>query len=298
MRNPRRIALIATAAGALGLASGALAPLLDATVAHAGREPAAQPHSAHAAESAAELRIPASLRGRLEVFERAALSAEPIPAAGVSAGRAGEPRAETTVRTLTAEPNGWASSLPLPQLDPLAAAAGAVTASVSGWDPAAPRRLTLWRVEDGRPARLAETQSERGGRFRFSEIAKGRRELVVTTGDAAPQESDPRLYLPDPKPAPPVAQAILDAEGGSRLRVWPSASAVSVIFAAGGRELERRTVPVLPDGRDRTLDVRVAPWPAGAPIWVAEEHLGGMRSDWLRLDTKSAAEAAGTEASP
>jgi hypothetical protein len=185
--------------------------------------------------------------------------------------------------------------LPSPRLDPPASPAGAVTASVSGWDPAAPRPLTLWRVEGGRSARLAETQSERGGRFRFPEIAAGGRELAVTVGDTRPQASDARLRLPDSVSAPPVAQAIFENEGGVRLRVWPSASAVSVIFAAGGRTLDRRLVPSLPDGRDRTLEVRVGPWPAGVALWIAEESAGGARSDWLRLDPEAPAESAGAD---
>lgn len=206
MRNSRRIALIIAAAGALGLVRGALAPVREVAAAPVTRDLAARSRPIRAAQREAQARAH-PLPGRPQTsFEPALLSSGSIPAPGTTANDARVMLPETSVRAVAAEPDGRASSLPLPQLDRLAVPAGAVTASVTGWDPAAPRSLTLWRVEEGRSARLATTQSEQGGRFRFPEIAMGRREIVVTAGDARPQESDTRLRLPDLMLVSPIAQ--------------------------------------------------------------------------------------------
>jgi hypothetical protein len=206
MRNPRRIALIIATAGVLGLVRGALAPVRDATTAPVANDLAARSRPIRAAQREAQVRAhPLPGRPRTS-FGPAVLSSGSIPSAGTMANDAREMLPETRVRAVAAEPDRGTSSLPLPQLDRLAVSAGAVTASVTGWDPAAPRSLTLWRVEEGRSARLATTQSEQGGRFRFPEIAMGRREVVVTAGDARPQDSDTRLRLPDPLLVSPGAQ--------------------------------------------------------------------------------------------
>ena len=206
MRNSRRIALIIATAGALGLVRGALAPVRDVTAAPVANDLAARSRPIRGAQREAPAR-PHPVQGPPQTsFEPAVLSSGSIPAPGTTANDAREMLPETSVRAVAAEPDRGASSLPLPQLDRLAVSAGAVTASVTGWDPAAPRSLTLWRVEEDRSARLATTQSEQGGRFRFPEIAMGRREVVVTAGDARPQDSDTRLRLPDPILVSPIAQ--------------------------------------------------------------------------------------------
>jgi len=206
MRNSRRIALILATAGALGLVRGALAPVRDVTAAPVTRDLAVRSRPIRAAQREAQVRAH-PLAGRPQTsFDPAVLSSASIPAVGTTARDARKTLPETSVRAVAAEPERGASSLPLPQLDRLAVSAGAVTASVTGWDPAAPRNLTLWRVEEDRSARLATTQSEQGGRFRFPEIAMGRREVVVTAGDARPQDSDARLRLPAPMLVSPIAQ--------------------------------------------------------------------------------------------
>ena len=206
MRNSRRIALIVVTAGALGLVRGALAPVRDVTAAPVTRDLAARSRPIRGAQREAQARAHPVQGLPQTSFKPAVLSSGSIPASGTRANDAREMLPETSVRAVAAEPDGEASSLPLPQLDRLAVPAGAVTASVTGWDPAAPRVLTLWRVEEDRSARLATTQSEQGGRFRFPEIAMGRREVVVTAGDARPQDSDARLRLPDPMLVSPGAQ--------------------------------------------------------------------------------------------
>jgi len=206
MWNSRRIALILVSVGALGLVRGVLAPVRDFTAAPVTRDLAARSRPIRGAQRGAQ--APAHpMQGLPQTsFKPAVLSSGSIPASGTTANDAREMLPETNVRAVAAEPNGEASPLPLPQLDRLAVPAGAVTASVTGWDPAAPRELTLWRVEEDRSARLATTQSEQGGRFRFPEIAMGRREVVVTAGDARPQDGDARLRLPNPTLVSPGAQ--------------------------------------------------------------------------------------------
>jgi len=206
MRNSCRIALILATAGALGLVRSALGPVREVTAVPVANDLEARSRPIRAAEREVEARAH-PLQGRPQApIEPAVLSSGSIPAAGTTANDAREMLPETSVRARAAEADGRALSLPAPQLDSLVAPAGAVTASVTGWDPAAPRKLTLWRVEEDRSARLATTQSEQGGRFRFPEIAMGRREVVVTAGDAGPQDSDTRLRLPDLMRVSPIAQ--------------------------------------------------------------------------------------------
>jgi hypothetical protein len=219
-----------------------------------------------------------------------------MPAAAL-AGQSGagpDGQAERAVAALSQRSQDRARRLPAPALDRPEASADAVTTSVSGWDPAAPRELTLWRVEEGDFARLARTQSEPGGRFRFPEIAAGGREIVVTAGGDAPQAGDPRLLLPEPPAAAPVAQWLPGGEAGARLRVWPSGSAVSVILAADGREIARRAVPASPAARDRALDLAFTALPETA-LWIAEERAQGERSAWRRVDLEAPAGVAGAQ---
>jgi hypothetical protein len=186
---------------------------------------------------------------------------------------------------------------PAPRLDPPTVTSGSVTATVSGFDPASPRRLTLWRVEGERAARLAETESEGSGRFRFPEVAATGVELVVAPAGEVPEKSAARVRLPGPAVEPAVAEISGQSDGVRMLRIWPSAAAEYVIVAADGQALARQRVPVRPAARDRMLALAVELPASGATLWIAEERVGGERSAWRRVEL-SPEEAGSPEEAP
>lgn len=294
MRSSLRIALIAAAAALL------LRLALE-TVVEETRAPAAQGLASRAAGTMPALSPPprasGSERARGAVPAGAAQGrgrrgGTLLPAGGVDEDRAGAASAPEA----SAARAEVAARLPPPRPDPPEAGAGAVTTGITGWDPAAPRELTLWRVGEGRIARLAGTHSERGGRFRFPEVALGGAELAVTAAGAEPDAGDPRLHPPQLEPGPPPAWLLPAAEGTTRLRIAPSAGAASVVVAAAGREIARQPVPERPDGGRRTLEL-VLP-AAGATLWVAEERSGGVRSGWRAIEPGPPAEDATGEPVP
>ncbi len=280
MRGPHRIAVIALLAAGIGIvlaaaergAGGAASP----SARDASSPAIASPAGGGRAGVAAHRAFPRHADGRSRAGVR-----EPVAGAVRGAPRDAE---AASGQGLAPSVRRAPSALPLPELDEPVVADGSVTAALSGWDPAAPRRITLWRVEDGRHARLAVTRSEPGGRFRFAEVAALGKEVAVGAGDAPPRTSARRIRVPGLPPAPPSVQAFTGSGGGAVLRVWPSASATAVVFAAGGRDIGRRALPLVPSPGGRRVEERVVPGSPATPIYVAEEIAGGARSAWVRVD--------------
>jgi hypothetical protein len=282
VRNSRRIQLIAVAS-VVALLAGLLG----------GRSTRVAPQSgAVAATPAAEGRR-SDARSRLaSVGDAAATQPAAIAAADASRGAAMALQGTGSTRGAQPAPDQGAShetdaahASPRAglRMDPPGAGPGGVTFGVTGTDPAAPRLLTLWRVVDGRSARLAQTQSGSDGRFRFPEVAAGARELAVAAGEEPPGGSAARRSVASEAPPPPLARAVLRADGGAWLRVWPSASAAAVVVSSGGHEVLREAVPALPDARARTLDLVTAVSSPDGTIWIAGEGADGARSRWRRV---------------
>lgn len=297
MRHSRRIALI-LAAACIGVWAGRTLAPPDA------RRDAAATSGSPAASRAPEIAARAAAESAREGRTRSPAVRAPNPLRGSEAHSEVTPRdaasgakARGSREPVIADPAAT-RALPPPALDPVQVTTGAITASVSGWDPAAPRRLALWRVEGGKPARLAETMSEPGGHFQFAQVALGPRELVVGAGRAVPDLHAPRVVLPVVEMAPPVVQVIPDPGGVARLRIWPSARAATIVFAAGGREIARRAVASSPDPRDRMLDVPLLPGTRGATLDIAEERSGGARSPWIRVDAAAPEGGSGAPLDP
>ena len=224
---------------------------------------------------------------------------EPTNALGARA-EAGTGSVEPTRTEMLLLHGGMASDtapLPAARLDRPTVTSGSVTATVSGFDPASPRRLTLWRVEGERAARLSETESEGSGRFRFPEVAATGVELVVAPAGEVPEKSAARVRLPGPAVEPAVAEISAQRDGVRMLRIWPSAAAEYVIVAADGQALARQRVPVRPAARDRMLALAVELPASGATLWIAEERVGGERSAWRRVEL-SPEEAGSPEEAP
>jgi hypothetical protein len=199
-----------------------------------------------------------------------------------------EPARDSVEGDAWTSPHGGASDgeapVAAPRLDPPRITAGSVTATVSGFDPGSPRRLTLWRLDGESAARLAEAESEPSGRFRFPEVAATGAELVVAVAGEEPKPSPARIRLPGPAVPAAVAEVLAEPDGARMLRIWPSAAAESVIVAASGQELARLRVPLRPTARERALALHLELPPAGGTLWIAEERADGERSTWRRLD--------------
>ncbi|MCC6640085.1 MAG: hypothetical protein IT386_02845 [Deltaproteobacteria bacterium] len=297
MRNSRRIALIVLMAAVAVSLRVALAPEWGNVAEQAAARDV--PHDAVPAAGSAEPGADgrtgrdAPQRAGTAVAERTPLASTGAAAANGAARH----RVDTSERGLAlAEPQDRDAphAAASPRLDPVELSEGAVTARVSGWDPAPPRQLTLWRVEDGRFARLAETRSGPDGRFHFAEIAAAGRSLAVGEGDREPDAEAPRIGIAAAGARAPAAQVIASADG-PRLRVWPSAQAAALVFAAGGREIGRRALSRSPDARDRMVELPVVPGAPGAGLFVAEQHADGVRSAWTRLDFDAPEEGFGED---
>lgn len=296
MRHSRRIALT-LAAAALVSAHLARAPASGGdAAAGATAASAAAPGSAAGPGTQGETRS----AGRGAALATAASASPPAAAAHTEDLRTGELRvaagaASAEREAVAGDRHAGEETPPAPELDPVDVPAGSVTASVSGWDPAAPRVLTLWRVENGRFARLAGTRSEPGGGFRFAQVAVAGRELAVAPGDREPAAQATRVVVPAADARPPGAQVVGQAEGEPRLRVFPSAQAAAVVFASGGRVVGRRAVAPAPSARERMLELPVGAGAPAADLYVAEERADGARSPWLRVDPGAPEEASGAE---
>ena len=291
MRNSRRIALIAASLGAaLGLHGALLAPGGAAPSARGRARPIVErPAPAVTAHASA----PQGVR-RASDPVAAPPRREDAPIPGVTAAASPRPGAERRPEPPDERPSrsraARMATSPLLRVDPPDSWPGAVTESISGFDPGAPRRLTLWRVEEGRSSRLAVTQSDPAGRFRFPDVASGRRELVVSADGDAPEASAARVRLPPLEVEAPAVQAFAGEDASARLRLWPSALAVTVLAASGGQEILRRPVPALPDARDRAFDVPLLLPSRDVTVWIAEERADGSRSPWTPVRFERPAE--------
>ncbi len=271
MRHSRRIAVIALAL----LAGGRL--LADGSF-RAGAERAAAPsdHGAASPEARA-LRRPAA---RTEVSPAASLRA------GGGETRAGDAvAAERAPRRGGAAREGAAALVPThaasptrPRLEAPDIEAGVVTVGLAGAAAAPGERLTLWRVEGGSWARLAQTQADEAGRFRFPQVAPQGQEVAVSAEGAAWDREPERIRLPMLAPGAPTAIALAETDAAVRVRIWPSAGASAVIVRSGGREIRRQAVPVL--SLARSLDLAISPAAATGGLSVAEVRAGGGLSAW------------------
>ena len=273
MRHSRRIALIAaalaaagglageeflSAAGALRIGDalrGSVAPVGSLRAGAAGSQPGAPPRGDSAAEGSAERGWPAATRAEL----RGGAPAFPPDAAQARAA-SGSPR--------LARPS---------------VGRGAVTARVTGFDPGAPRNLTLWRVGREGSARLAKTRSDASGSFTFGEVAVVESELAVTAEGARPEAADERVRLAALSPPAIVAERLVVA-GRSWLRVWPSSSASRVIVERAGSEIARIAVAEWPAARERLVSLPLGAAEATGTLFVTEEDALGRRSVWQRID--------------
>jgi len=219
VRAPHRLVLSGVAAVALGLA---LAGLGDAgpRVRTTGKAPAiAEPQGELAARAwplgagnAASARTPDGVSRRAGAGSPVGGNVDPT---GLDLGDRAE-AAAVEPRDAAIDAPGGAGPGPRVALEPLEATPGRVSAPLRGDDPAAPRRLVLWRVSDGRAARLAEGTSRTDGGLDFPEVLlAGRGELFVT---GAGVSADLAARLPAdriPVPAPQVAVAADAATRGS-----------------------------------------------------------------------------------
>lgn len=170
-----------------------------------------------------------------------------------------------------------------PRLDRPSVGAGAVTVPLSGFDPAAPRELTLWRVGREGAARLADARSGTDGRFTFPEIAVRESELAVTVRGEGPARGGPRVHLAG-LPAPLLSAVRSRVAGAEVLRIWPSAAAARVIVANARGEGAPVPVAARPSAQERVVTLPLGGAEADATLFVAEEDAAGRRSGWQRVD--------------
>ena len=152
------------------------------------------------------------------------------------------------------------SSAAWPSLDAVVRVPGAATATVEGRDPAAPRALVLWRIEDGRAARLASARSGPDGRVSFGEVAlpRGAFELVATprgvqAGSALSARS---TTIPPAERVAPQVEAQAEGPGTWRLRVrLETPGGWLVVSTLGDVEIGRATVPLAASAARTGLDL-------------------------------------------
>jgi hypothetical protein len=167
---------------------------------------------------------------------------------------------------------------------------------VRGFDTGAPRALVLWRVEEGRRARLAEGFSTPDGALHFPDVlVPDELELVVTaaeTGPAGTDESDSaRIGARDLRP--PDLAIRRSPSGALAIRVAAGGALGSVVFAsAGGGEIARIPLPRNPSPSRRVFDVTLPAEPGPGELLVAHELPDGSRSAWRPHRFPAAAPAA------
>ncbi len=163
-------------------------------------------------------------------------------------------------------------------LEPPTGPLEATTFRATGFDPAAPRPLVLWRFDGERYLRLAETRSGSDGRFDFGlqPLPLAQTDYGVTGLDESPKSSD--LQAIDRRlPAPVVAAH--DAEDDVlRLLTARAEGEIYVSDAGTGRLLARFAVDPTP-GRTLAIDLSTA-LPRIRPDAIAIEHVlpDGRRS--------------------
>ncbi len=168
----------------------------------------------------------------------------------------------------------------------------ATTFRATGFDPAAPRSLVLWRFDGERYLRLAETRSASDARFDFGlqPLPLAHTDYGVTGLDESPKSSDLQA-IERRLPAPVVAT--YDAEDDVlRVLTARAEGEIYVSDAGTGRLLARFAVDPTP-GRTLAIDLATA-LPRIRPDAIAIEHVlpDGRRSTpeiWLLEGTNERA---------
>lgn len=149
--------------------------------------------------------------------------------------------------------NGGSQPRPLLQVDPIHWQTDSASITLTGTDPSAPRRLTLWRKQGNDIARLSLGQSDAMGEFHFAQVIvplKGF-ELLVTGNDFRNPLSDPdvvSLYLKPPLP-PPSLTTRGDAIDGTYVQLHPALDeGVLLISSKADGVIDRITIEAQPTG--------------------------------------------------
>ncbi len=163
-------------------------------------------------------------------------------------------------------------------LDPPAIENNDLTFRATGMDPAAPRRLTLWRSEGSMFRRLASARSDSRGSFDFGEqpILPSEGSFHVTREGRRPDGSRPtRILLPVPSPV--ILSSGVDP---NEIEIAPAlfAGEIQVRDAANGQLLLRHAIDATATGR-WTLDFAQAGISSRSGV-VSIDHLlpDGRRS--------------------
>jgi hypothetical protein len=287
VRHPKRRALAAALLLALALGAGLWrarvgwdAPGADPRGEAARRGPAGA--DADAAAAAARASGPARRAGGTR-GDAPPTGSAPDP----TAGDAGPSRRPAVLAATGAQEGPLAIYLQA-KAPPL----GVLSAPVRGLDTGAPRRLVLWRLEDGRRVRVADGWSDDDGSLHFPDVLVPDRPLalVVTAAEEGPRGLDrsaPEVVQTGAL-LPPRARVGRDPSGALRLRLTASRSLGALLVAdARGHELARVDLPPVPLSGRRLVEVRLAPDAAG-PFQAAQELPDGSRSAWTRLDVPAA----------
>lgn len=179
-------------------------------------------------------------------------------------------------------------------LDALSLPQGAISLRATGVDYGAPRRLTLWRVDADRAARLAETRSQPGGHFDFGQVLvpmSGIR-LIATADEHVPDEgqrADAQLLhgaLP-----PPEARAELDHDDAWSLVIEPALPGGELLLADAWEQVYDTLK--LPDngGGAARIALDLDSYQAWERILVAQHLPDGRRSGWRRVSLPDVAAA-------
>jgi hypothetical protein len=133
-----------------------------------------------------------------------------------------EPRRVTAVNTGSGSPAEYL------EIDPVLLLENQASVTITGVDPLAPRKLTLWRKQGYDVARVASGQSDSLGSFDFPQVIvpiKGL-ELLVTGSDSRNPLTDPRvvgIHHQPPMP-PPGLSSHGDVIDGMTFRLHPALS--------------------------------------------------------------------------
>ena len=187
----------------------------------------------------------------------------------------------TAVASTTASADGSASASGSTRavLDRIAAPVETTTFRATGFDPAAPRGLLLWRFDGERYLRLAETRSGDDGRFDFGlqPLPLAHADFGVTGPDDSPVASG--LQSVERRLPAPIVTAH-DSGDGDVLRVLTARAEGELYLsdAATGRLLARIPVDSTP-GHALAIDLATA-LPRVRPEAIAIEHVlqDGRRS--------------------
>lgn len=169
-------------------------------------------------------------------------------------------------------------SAPRPVLDPPVEPQIAATFRPTGFDPAAPRALVLWRFDGRTHHRLAETRSNAEGRFDFGlqPLPLVRADFGVTGANETP---DARTFRRHERTVPPPRVGSEDGGGGVLHVLTAHAEGeLWISDADSGRLLARQPVASTPQAGSPIDLERVLP--RDRPRAIALEHVldDGRRS--------------------